>query len=162
MKTKLSTKTLVLAALFAATVAVTTAFTAFPIMGGNGYIHVGDIFVLLAASVLPAPVAAIACGIGGALADTMAGFALYILPTALIKAAMAYTFAKSKNRLLGVVLAVIILCGGYYITEVFLFGSFISPLSCIPWNLIQGAFGAAGYFLLASPVRKLLDKLSIQ
>ncbi|MBQ2841388.1 MAG: TIGR04002 family protein [Oscillospiraceae bacterium] len=160
------TKKLVLAALFAAAIAVCTRFTSIPIFGGMGYVHVGDAFIFLAASVLPVPYAMACAACGGALGDLMSGFVAYMLPTAIIKALMALMFFPSRgtqklvNRknLLSAVLAVIVLVGGYYIAEVIMYKSFISPIAGIYWNITQGLFSSAGYFFLAA----LLDRTNFK
>ena len=72
MKNKNSVFYMVLASLFAALIAVFTAFIfRIPIkIGANSaYIHFGDAFIFLAASILPTPYAVAAAGIGGALGD---------------------------------------------------------------------------------------------
>ena len=167
---KNNTKYLVLSALFAAIITVCTRFTAIPIFGGQGYVHIGDAFVFLSAAILPTPYAMITSAIGGGLADMMAGYTIYILPTALIKALMSLMFFKktqtklfSAKSIISSVLGTLILIGGYYIAEVILFGSFVSPLLGMLWNALQGIFSSVAFLLLAAAFdkAKLRDRLSI-
>ncbi|MBQ9986563.1 MAG: TIGR04002 family protein [Oscillospiraceae bacterium] len=167
---KNNTKYLVLSALFAAIITVCTRFTAIPIFGGQGYVHIGDAFVFLSAAILPTPYAMITSAIGGGLADMMAGYTIYILPTALIKALMSLMFFKktqtklfSAKSIISSVLGTLILIGGYYIAEVILFGSFVSPLLGMLWNALQGIFSSVAFLLLAAAFdkAKLRDRFSI-
>ena len=58
------------AAMFAAMITLTTAYLFhIPIGANGGYIHFGDAFIYLAASLLPMPYACAAAAIGGGLAD---------------------------------------------------------------------------------------------
>ena len=168
---KNNTKCLVLSALFAAIITVCTRFTAIPIFGGQGYVHIGDAFVFLSAAILPTPYAMATSAIGGGLADMMAGYTVYILPTAVIKALMALMFFRksqstkllSSKSIISTVLGTLVLVGGYYIAEVILFGSFVSPLLGLVWNAFQGIFSSIAFLLLATAFDKsrLRERLSI-
>jgi len=156
MKSK-NTKIIVLSALLAAIITVCTRFTAIPIFGGTGYVHIGDAFVFLAAALLPMPYALGAAAIGGALADLFSGFVVYIFPTAIIKALMALMFFGkktgkliSKKNLFSVLLGISVLVVGYYIAEVIIYQNFVSPLTGMLWNLFQGIFSGIGFLLFAA------------
>ena len=69
---------------------ISTSILAFPIAFTNGYIHLGDGFVLSCGVVLGKKYGALAAGIGSALADIYLGYASWALPTFIIKASMAY------------------------------------------------------------------------
>ena len=109
--------------------------------------------------------------IGGGLADMMAGYTVYILPTAVIKALMALMFFRksqstkllSSKSIISTVLGTLVLVGGYYIAEVILFGSFVSPLLGMVWNAFQGIFSSIAFLLLATAFDKsrLRERLSI-
>ena len=77
--------------MFAALIIVATIFIRVPIGINEGYIHVGDSMIYLAACLL-GPYAAIAAVIGGAFADILAGAAAWALPTAIIKACNTIPF----------------------------------------------------------------------
>lgn len=151
--------------LFAALIFLVTAYLFhIPTPATGGYIHLGDAFVYLAASLLPLPYSVAAAGIGEGLSDILTGSVAYALPTLVIKAAMALCFtAKGKSVLarrnkLAVIPAGLICIGGYYVTEVFLLHSFAAPLAEIPANLVQAAASAVIYLLLG----KAFDRIGVK
>lgn len=80
--------TLAFGGMMAALVFVATYFFKLPVSITQGYIHLGDGFILLGAALLEwwgVPAAAV----GSALADLMGGYTLYILPTFVIKGLVA-------------------------------------------------------------------------
>lgn len=172
--------TLVLSSVFTAIITVMTFYIKVP--SHNGYIHLGDSIIYLAACLLPTPYAVICAGIGGMLADTLGGFIVYIIPTLIIKSLLALVFSSESERILNKrnVIALLpasaITIIGYYIAEVvivcissstdigaFLKG-FLSPvpwsaaLYCIPGNITQ-AIGSAIVFIL---IAIALDKIRIK
>lgn len=157
---------IILASVFSALICVFTAYI-LHIPMGNGYIHLGDSFIYLAASILPAPYAAACAAIGGALSDTLTGYHIYILPTLIIKPLNALCFSNkgskilNKRNLLGAVLSGIITIVGYYIVEVILYGNWIAQLATIPAGLIQAIGSLIVYYIMALALDKrtiLLDK----
>ena len=139
---KTPAKKLVYGALSAALIMVATAFVRIPAL--NGYVHAGDGFVFLTVALL-GPWAALAAGVGSMLADLFAGYAIYMIPSFLIKASMGIIAAKVGQdkfglRLLLFFLAEIIMILGYFLCEWLLFG-FAVALAGIPFNLLQGMFG---------------------
>lgn len=112
-----------------------------------GYIHLGD-GVILAGATLLGPAAIIPAAFGSALADFMGGYYIYLVPTLLVKGIIAgfagILIAKNKPNAAGAAviftLAEIIMVGGYFITEYFLYGIALA-IGSIPGNLIQGFSG---------------------
>jgi len=90
---------LVLSALFAAAVAVTTAYILHIPAPTGGYFHIGDALIYLAASLLPLPWAMAAGAVGGALADLLTA-PMWALPTFLIKAVICLPFTCRGEKLL--------------------------------------------------------------
>ena len=84
-------RNMVYTGLFAALICLTTAFI-LHIPVGNGYIHLGDSFIYLAACMLPMPYGILAAAIGGSMADLLSGYAIYAIPTAIIKSMLAGCF----------------------------------------------------------------------
>jgi len=81
-----------MASVFATLVFVVTAYLHIPT--NNGYIHVGDGLIYLAACILPWPYA-IAVGAGGALlADCLTGYAVWAPGSAVIKAVTTLFFSR--------------------------------------------------------------------
>lgn len=69
-----------------------------PIAVGPGYVNLGDAVILVCAMAL-GPVAAIPAALGAALADLISGYAVYILPTFIIKGLMGLASGILYNRL---------------------------------------------------------------
>ncbi len=107
--------------LFAALIYVFTAYLHIPT--GAGYTHAGDGLIYLAACILPTSYAMAAGAIGGALADGLTGFPVWIPATVIIKAVTALFFSNKKEKILSLrnILAVIpsgIICiAGYSFYE---------------------------------------------
>ncbi len=160
-------KTFVFGALFAAIIIVTTAFIKIPSGLGAGYIHIGDTFIYLAASILPAPVACLAAAVGGGLADIFAGAPIYVLPTVIIKAVIACFFSSrgekilQKRNLFALVFALIITLCGYYFAEVIIYKNFITPLSAVGFNVIQSVASGLLYVAVAGALDKFNFKKRI-
>ncbi len=86
------------AGLFAALIYVFTAYLHIPT--GAGYTHAGDGLIYLAACILPMPYAIAAGAIGGALADGLSGFPVWIPATIIIKAITAAFFSNKTGKIL--------------------------------------------------------------
>ena len=82
-------KRMVRGALLAAIVAAMTMLIKLPVPATGGYVHPGDGAIFLAAYLM-GPWAAIPAALGSALADILGGYAVYAIPTALIKGAMGW------------------------------------------------------------------------
>ena len=148
--------------IFAALVFVVTAYLHIPT--NNGYIHVGDGFIYLAACMLPWPYA-MAVGAGGAfLADCLTGFAIWAPGSVIIKSLTALLFSRKGNKmirlynLLMLLPATVLCAGGYYLYEAILYGNFAAPIAGIPTNLVQSAASA----ILFVVVGHTFDKFHIK
>ena len=157
-----STRIYVTTALFAALIFLVTAYILhIPTPATGGYIHLGDSFLYLAASILPAPFAIAAGGIGEALSDALTGSVVYALPTLLIKSAMVVCFSSmgkkivTKRNIVAAVIAGAICIVGYYLTEAVIYRNFLSPLVEIPANFIQMGASAVIYILLGNALDRL-------
>lgn len=157
-------KRTILAALFAALCCVATMVIQIPTLT-QGYIHLGDTFVLMCGFLLGPLYGSLAAGIGSAMADLLTGYFIYIPATFLIKAIvalLAYLLNKRiKNILFCGLIAEIFMILGYYIYSVILTGNLIASLSGIPTNAIQGVVGALLCALLVKPIKnnKYYNKL---
>ena len=145
-------KYLVLTAIFGAMVYVLTSFVKIPTH--QGYIHVGDGIIYLAATLLPMPYAMAAGAIGAGLSDYLSGYPMWVLPTMIIKAVsvIAFTHYKTnivnKRNIASIVPGTIICVGGYYIAGALLYGDWGAALVDIPTNCIQSAASAALFLFL--------------
>ncbi|MCQ2567829.1 MAG: ECF transporter S component [Mogibacterium sp.] len=162
MKNKDKTTTLVITALMTALVLICTLLLRIP-CGPDCYIHLGDTVIFLAVLILPRRYACFAGSVGAALADLMGGFAFWAPWTFFIKLIMVLVFGvyvdKSRKldaaevemktlagipniELAGLVLACIVGVGGYFVSEIILFGQWIGALACVGFNSIQVAVDA--------------------
>ena len=125
----LNTKEIAKCGLMAALVFIFT-YT-FKIPSPNGYTHLGDAFILIAVLVLGRQKGAFAGGIGAALADFAGGYAVWILPTFIIKFIMAYVMglftekifsSSSWGYIVGSVIGGIIQIALYTLVKIPLFG----------------------------------------
>lgn len=157
----LSPLSLALGGLLAALIFVSTAFLKLPIPMAQGYVHLGDGFILLGAALM-GYVAVPAAALGSLLADVMLGYASYALPTFIIKGAMAavgVVAVRQKNialRVLFLLLAEAVMVAGYFVAEAWLLG--YGPMGAwatVPGNAIQGASGVVIALVLAPVLKRI-------
>ena len=107
--------------LFAALIYVFTAYLHIPT--GAGYTHAGDGLIYLAACILPTPYAAAAGAVGGALADGLTGFLVWMPATIIIKAVTALFFSDKSEKIitfrniLGIIPSLVLCVVGYSLYE---------------------------------------------
>lgn len=152
-----TTKKICYTALLMAITFIMTSVVKIPIP--NGYIHLGDAAVFLCGFILGPIYGTLAAAIGAGSADYFAGFGAYILPTMLAKGLMAFLtgyFLKgapsTKKKMAIMVIAGAVMTLIYYISEVILYGSFISPVINLPFNALQAMVGIVISFLLFKPL----------
>lgn len=119
----------------------------------NGYLNMGDCFVLLAAWSLGGVWGAAAAGVGSALADLFSGYVTFVPGTLIIKALMAVVavalyklltkvkLPKILTYIVSAIAAEVVMVFGYFVFEAVFIGEGMAALGGIPWNLVQGAFG---------------------
>ncbi len=150
-----SYKSLCTAAMFAAMIALTTAYLFhIPIGSNGGYLHFGDAFIYLGASLLPMPYACAAASIGGGLADFISGVPIWIIPTMMIKPLTAIWFTNKgkllcKRNLFALLLAGLVSNAGYYLAEVALSGNWLAPLATQWGGIIQSGGSAVVFVIIA-------------
>lgn len=143
---------MVMGGLLAAVVALLTAAIKLPVPATGGYVHPGDGAIFLAAYLM-GPWAAVPAALGSALADILGGYAVYALPTALIKGTMGWVAGRmiEEKKLLKTtlvfVLCELIMAAGYFAFEWMMYGAGAAVGAVVP-NLIQGAAGVVlGLFM---------------
>ena len=157
-----TTRRICLTALMAAIIYVFTAYIHVP--SHTGYTHVGDGFLYLAASLLPAPFAAAAGAIGAGLADLLSPYGIWAPGTVIIKVLTAFCFTSrceklvNKRNVLGILPALLLCVGGYYLYEALITGNFTAPALGIPGYLTQVALSSVVYLALGSA----LDRAGIK
>ena len=67
-------------------------------IGAGGYIHVGDAVIYVTAMLMGGPWAFISAAIGAACADIVSGFAVYAVPSAIIKILIAVPFVLISKK----------------------------------------------------------------
>ena len=144
-------KKLILAALFAALSCVATMSIRIPTPGSGGYIHPGDAIVILSGVILGPVWGFLAGGIGSALSDLIGGYFIYVPITFVIKGLVALAAGllyqkvgkNQKSRYIAVILGgvadIILVAGGYFVCEFFIYGA--GSAASIPANIIQGIGG---------------------
>lgn len=155
-------KFMCIAGVLTALVYVVTAYLHIPT--NNGYIHIGDGIIYLAACLLPWPYAMAVGACGALLADCLTGFAIWAPASVVIKALTALFFTSKKDSIINLrnslaLLPATLLCaGGYYLYESLLYGNFVAPLAGIPASLTQSVASSI-IFVVAG---LSLDKMKIK
>ena len=158
------TRNIVLSALMASMVCVATMLIKIP-SPMKGYLNLGDCIVLICGWILGPAYGFAAAGLGSALADLFSGYATYAPATFLIKGAMALIayaccrlmqkrVGKLASRIIGGVLAEIVMVLGYFLFEGFLYGFAPSAVN-IPANAVQGVAGLVIGIVLIKAFEKL-------
>ncbi len=162
---KFTTRELCLAALFTALVFVMTYVPKIPIP--LGYAHLGNAAVFLGVILMDKHKGAIAGAVGSALADLIGGFAIWILPTLLIKYIMALIFGSlySKNSqggftftaksIIGLVAACIWMVAAYTLFGAFLYDSLEAGLASTPGLAMEGLMNAVVFLIFAKACQKV-------
>lgn len=172
---------LVTTGLLIAFTCITTMLIQIPTTATLGYIHIGDTFVILTGIILGPVLGGLAAGIGSLLADALSGYAIYVIPTFLIKFTAAFLcgfiYRKLRNKkglhetltfLFAAIIAELNIIIGYFLTnlvltmllnsstskETIVAGIWAGLLSLIP-NLIQGFVGVFLSFLLFPLLKKV-------
>ncbi len=158
-------------AIFTAIIMLCTMLIKFSAGLGEGYIHFGDCFIYLSACVLPFPYCLVASALGGALADILGGFAVWSVPTAIIKILIALPFMivcrKNKTqKILNVKIALMTIISGvisiigYFVAECFLYSIESATLSIIG-NTIQAVSSGILFIIVAGALDKMNFKSRI-
>ena len=154
-------------AMFAALICVATMIIRIPSPLG-GYINFGDTFIILAAWLLGPAWGFVAGGIGSALADLFAGYAVYVPGTFVIKGLIAVIaaliwkgmsrkggFAKKISRISAAIPAEIFMIVGYYLYAAVPMGEgFAVAFQSVAGNVVQGVFGIIGSVVIMEVLEK--------
>ncbi len=159
---KIRTADIAVTAVMTALVIVFTSFIKVPI-GAGGYIHLGDLMILLSASILPLPFALLSSCVGAALSDVIVGAPIWAPFSLIVKALIVLCFTAKKDKILcarnfiGCGLSCIITVVGYFFSEVIIYGNWGAYVS-MPWNLVQAVVAAVGYIVIAIAFDKMKVK----
>lgn len=161
-------RTLTLASMLAALIFVATSFFKLPVSLTQGYIHLGDGFILLGAALLGSP-AIIAAALGSALADLLGGYTVYILPTFIIKGLVGWVavwvLAKERPvwlRIAGLAAAEAVMVLGYFLIEWLPLGyGLAAAASAVVPNIMQGISGVVIGMVLMPMVQQVKKILKL-
>lgn len=150
--------------LLIALVAVSTMMIKVPVVSTEGYVHLGDSMIFLAAIIFGKKKGAIAGGIGSAMADLLLGYTHWIIPTLIIKGLMGYFVGLISNgesdNLINVRNSISLIFGaiwmvfGYFIAGGIMKGSFLVAATSIPANSIQAFAGALIFIPIGIALKK--------
>ena len=165
-KTSFTTQELVFTALMTALVFVATYLPHIPIP--LGYAHLGDAVIFLLALLTPRRAALFAACIGSALADLLGGFALWIVPTLVIKFVMAEIVCRmacsgvqigGRTRVIAALLASSLwMAAAYTLAGAVLYASLPAALASSPGLLIEGLVNSVLALLLLPILRERFPK----
>ena len=158
-------------AIFTAIIILATSIIKFSTGLGEGYIHLGDSMIYLTACLLPFPYCIIAGALGGGLADILSGFAIWSIPTMLIKMLNVLPFAivckklktnkiLCKQTVLMTFVSGVITILGYFVAECILYSVASATLS-ITGNTIQAVASGIIFMIIATTLDKINFKRRI-
>ena len=163
-KKQVTVKTLTLGGLMAALVCVATSVFKLPVPITQGYIHLGDAFVLVSAAVL-GPVGVMAAALGSMLADLLGGYFTYLIPTFVIKglvAAVAFAGLRGQKPFwlewLVLIAAEAVMVLGYFLAECLMYGAAAAAGAVLP-NVVQGIGGVVIGAVLIPVFRRIADRI---
>ena len=151
-----NTKILVMTALMASMVFVATYLIRIPNPATGGYSHLGDCMIFLAVVMLGRKYGAAAGALGGAMSDLLAGAAIYIVPTLIIKYIMAFIMgtimlhapASRKSQIAGAFAGGLFQIIAYTLVKIVIIGP--GPaIASVPNVFLQTLFGIMIFGLLS-------------
>lgn len=155
------TFTVVITAMFAAMIAVSTAFLKIQTPTA-GYVHLGDAFLYLCACFLPTPYAVFAASVGSGIADLLV-YPQTLIYTVIIKAVNALFFSNKGDKILTKRNAIMVIPSGLVTVLGYSLSKFIrmklsgatnivaftDAVWKIPENAIQAVCSAVVFFAVA-------------
>jgi len=160
---EMTTQELVFTALMTALVFVATYLPHIPIP--LGYAHLGDAVIFLLALLAPRRSALFAACCGSALADLLGGFAIWIVPTLIIKFVMAEIVcrtAQARSRMARIALAFALaslwMAAAYTLAGAVLYDSFTAALASFPGLLAEGAVNSIAALAALPLLRERLPR----
>ncbi len=164
-----NTRKTIMAALFAALCCVSTIAIVIP-SPMDGYVNLGDCFVLLSGWFLGPLYGGLAAGIGSFLSDVFTGYLHYAPATLIIKGLMGILAASlyrlfhrllhlHKKNIYAVFLSAFLsecfMVFGYFLYAALLLGNGLAATASIPGNLMQGTIGIIASLLLFSAIKNI-------
>ena len=164
---RLTVQSLAAGGLMAALVCVATSFFKLPVPVTQGYIHLGDAFVLVSAAIL-GPVGVVAAAVGSMLADLLGGYFTYVLPTFVIKGAVAAVALSGLReekpfwlQLIAMLAAEAVMVLGYFVAEWLLLGYGLAAAgAAVLPNVVQGLSGVIIGAVLLPIFRRIWKRIA--
>ncbi len=161
----MKTSKMIMISTLAALAFVLTRFTAIPIPGTQGYIHLGDTVIYITAVLFGGMPAALVGAIGGALSDATYS-AIWILPTLIIKGIMGYICGNLANHqkwnsfrnTFSMIISGIVMSLLYSIANGIIYGNWITAFASTPFDIIQFVSGA----IVSNIILALLSKSNLK
>ena len=158
---------LVITALLAALVFVSTSFLNIKLpFGEGGLIHLGTVMLFIASILFGPKKGAFAGAVGMGLFDLTGPWAAWTPITVVARALQGYVVGKIawskghngdnvKLNLVATIVSMPVMIGAYYIGQGIMFGNWIAPVASIPGDLIQNVVGV----VIAIPLTTALKKV---
>ncbi len=162
MKEKKTALHISLIALSSALVAVFTIAVRIPVPATAGYISLCDAAVVFVSYAFGPFTGLIAGGLGSAFADLLGGypqFAVISFAVHGLEALLAGLIVKKNSQniltmIIGALVSIVVVCGGYLLLEVLFITTFSSALVEVPMNALQSGVGSVIGLLLYAAVVK--------
>ena len=138
-----------------------------PVPATAGYISLCDAAVVFVSYAFGPFTGLIAGGLGSAFADLLGGYPQFALLSFIVhglEALLAGLLVKKNSQsiptmIVGAIISIIIVCGGYLLLETLFITTFSSALVEVPMNALQSGVGAVVGLLLYTAVRKAYRNL---
>lgn len=152
-KQKFSTRDIAFYGLFTALIYVATRFINIQGPTPGSLFHLGNVMAFSIAIVFGKKAGAVSAALGMALFDLTSPYAIWAPFTFIIRLAMGYVIGymasvAGDNKVktivfsfLGILIATIIMIGGYYVSEVILYRNIYAPLQSVWANFMQCVVG---------------------
>ena len=135
-------------------------------VGLGGYLHLGNIPLLVAAIFFGKKIGAVSAGVGMALFDLLSPYAIWAPYTLVIGLATGFVVGLITEKkktvpviILAAVVAAIVKVVGYYFAEVMIYGSWIAPFVSIPANTMQVVIATVVVLAIIKPLRTAVEKI---
>ena len=155
---KLSTREACEIAVMSAVIFIATFVPKIPIP--LGYANLGDAAIFLVILKFGRRAGILSAAIGSALADLIGGFAIWILPTILIKSVMAEIFYRldKVHFIMALSVSCLWMAIGYTIFGAILYGSLEVGLTSLPGLLIEGLVNLAATIFISFSAWKFFKR----
>lgn len=156
-----------LTAVSAAFVAVFTIAVRIPVPATSGYISLCDAAVVFISYAFGTVTGLIAGGLGSAAADLLGGYPQFAVISFIVhglEAFLAGLLVRKNSQsvptmILGAIISIITVCGGYLLLEVLFITTFSSAVVEVPMNALQSGVGSVIGLLLYAAVNKAYRNL---